>query len=102
MTYQEPGTSVLPCGSPCWDPFQFAQLDFGLCPERWKNVVEDVASDPFANVHSDHFPLLAKAKLSLGARKAVARKPCWDFQRATEETINSLNQSVGTQLANTC
>ena len=98
VTYKEPGTSVLPSGSAFWDPSLFAQLDYCLCPERWKNVVRDVASDPFANVHSDHLPLMAKVKLSLGARKAVASKPCWDFQRATEETIDSLNQNVGTQL----
>ena len=27
-------------------------------------------------------------------------KPCWDFSRATEETITDLNMEVGTQCAN--
>ena len=27
-------------------------------------------------------------------------KPCWDFSRATEETITDLNMQVGTQCAN--
>lgn len=98
VTFKEPGTSRLPRGSAVWDPSQFAQLDFCLCPERWKNTVQDLVSDPFANIHSDHFPILAKVKLSLGANRSVSHKPRWDFQRATETSINNMNHHLGVQL----
>ena len=99
VTFKDPGTTRLPTDFASWDPFDFAQLDFCLCPERWKNIVQDVFSDPFGNIHSDHFPILAKVKMSLGARQISARKPCWDFKRATEETLINMNTQVGTQLA---
>ena len=98
VTYKEVGTTTLPPSNACWSPHKFAQLDLCLTPGRWKNIVQDVVSDPWANVDSDHFPVLTKVKLVLGARKLPAPRPRWDFQTVLPGSVQALNQNIENNL----
>ncbi|CAE7263960.1 unnamed protein product [Symbiodinium natans] len=98
VTYREVGTAALPHASASWDPNLFAQLDLCLTPRRWRNFVRDVSSDPWANVDSDHFPLLAKVRLKLGARRQQAPRPRWDFHSASPRNIREMNEALEARL----
>ena len=37
VTFKEPSTHFLPPDNTDWDPANFAQLDFCLLPQRWRN-----------------------------------------------------------------
>ena len=99
VTYKEVGTSYLPPAGTDWDPQLYAQLDFCLAPRRWKNVVRDVFSDPWANVDSDHFPLLIRIKPALGARSFAPQRPRWDFSRASQNAQNAFNSYIVSELS---
>lgn len=100
VTYREVGTTALPHASVSWDPNLFAQLDLCLAPRRWKNIVRDVSSDPWANVDSDHFPLLVKVRLKLGARRQQIPRPRWDFHSASPRNIREMNEALEARLNN--
>ena len=44
-------------------------------------------------------PYWPRSKCLLEPGKYLRAKPCWDFKRATEETLINMNMQVGTQLA---
>jgi len=68
VTFHEPGVERLPPLAAVWDPVVFAQLDLCLIQSRWRGLVEDVESQPFSELPSDHFPLLVKVRARCGAR----------------------------------
>ena len=55
-------------------------------------------SDPFANIDSDHFPVLTRVRLALGAKRQVERQPRWDFKQVSEEAVTNMNKHLDTQL----
>ena len=47
-------------------------LIFVYVRTKKENIVQSLFSDPFYNIHSDHFPILANIKLSLGPMRIAA------------------------------
>lgn len=40
-------------------------LDYVLAPHRWTNAIQDVETDPYPNIYTDHYPLKMKIKVKL-------------------------------------
>lgn len=98
VTFKEPSTHFLPSDNNSWDPAHFAQLDFCLVPQRWRNSCINVYSQPRANLDSDHFPVVLLLQVNLGARPRAARCARWDFKQATAAQIDAMNQTINTTL----
>jgi len=56
-TFKPPGTNALEAP---WTYRNFAQYDFILFPDRWKNTCRDAESDTLAETLSDHYPVWCK------------------------------------------
>ena len=50
---------------PPWVRGDYETLDYVIAGERWKNTVENVESDVFANIDSDHSPLIYTIRVKL-------------------------------------
>ena len=98
VTFKEPSTHFLPPDNTDWDPANFAQLDFCLLPQRWRNSCKNIYTQPRANLDSDHFPVVLCLQVKLGAKPKAAHRPRWDFQQATAAQIDAMNDTITTML----
>jgi endonuclease/exonuclease/phosphatase family metal-dependent hydrolase len=57
-----------------WLPNNYAQIDYVLTPNKWKNTVKNVQSEPLWTFNSDHLFLSTRIKIKLKA-KAKTNKP---------------------------
>ena len=62
VTYKEPGTTHLPTGSASLGPYPIRPTWFLCLSGEMAKFGWDVFSDPFANIDSDHFPVLTKVR----------------------------------------
>ena len=70
ITFREPGT----CHALPWTPDKFAQLDFLLAPDRWKNAVKDVFSQTDFFAESDHYLVISLILVTLKQPTVVPRR----------------------------
>ena len=93
ITFREAGVSH----GPAWTPDRYAQLDFFLVPERWKNSLTDVFSCVETFTESDHY--IVKACLSIKRKsvtnQAQSRKT---FCKPTSDEYNAYNQTFSSEL----
>jgi len=89
ITFREAGADH----APPWSPDKFAQLDFFLAPQRWRNCVQDVASQSHCFIDSDHYLIVARVQIKLKKPqpKAVQR---YKFRVPDVGQINSYNQYI--------
>ena len=84
VTFREAGV----LGGPPWSPDRFAQIDFVLVPDRWKNTLVDVSSSPEIFTESDHFIVCAKCRvrrkqLSSTVVKKITYSPPTPLEKAS-------------------
>ena len=65
-------------------------LDYVMIPDRWKNSVKDVETEPRANIASDHYPMVATLKIKLTAEQGKLNKPAVKYEKANEEETRGL------------
>ena len=80
------------------------QLDYILTGHRWRNSVRNVESDSRANIHTDHFPVIADIVLKLKKQYSHGKtrhryKKCDEEQRTRLNDI--VQQQTTTDLNNT-
>ena len=61
---------------------------------RWRNTVQDVESQPEANLSTDHYPLKAKLRVRLKAKLEPERKRAAKYQKADEDTRLKYNEYI--------
>ena len=69
-----------------WTKGRYDTIDYIITTPRWKNSIKDVYSDVWADIFSDHYPLIAKIQVNMKAEFKIntARKKyikCTDDQR---------------------
>ena len=94
VTFREAGAR----NGPPWPPESFAQLDFVLVPERWKNSLLDVHSRPDFFIDSDHYIVCAVGRVK---RKQESRKsrPSFIFSPPTPAEVDAYNQQVAARMS---
>ena len=82
-----------------WTPDRFAQLDFILAPQRWKNAVLDVHSYTNIAFNSDHAVVVADMRLKLRKHKSrgKAAQNAKRFFQPTDAQLQRYNQQVHSQ-----
>ena len=71
ITFREPSSQH----EPPWVPSRFAQIDFVLAPNRWKNTIQDVTSRSNTFTDSDHYIVTADCRVKLMSRSKADRTP---------------------------
>ena len=94
-TFREPGTTL----EEEWNEQNYAQLDYVCFPQRWKNALHDVTTDPTANIPSDHIPIIWTTKIiGIVVRMMLPpRKNKSAMQRAARRWLNTLCISLSDQ-----
>ena len=54
ITYKEKKQHT---GGPPFARPTYEVLDYVLSAQRWKNSIQDIESDPYPNIYTDHYPL---------------------------------------------
>ena len=66
------------------------QIDYSIVGKRWRNTVQNAESDTWANIHSDHYPVICAVRLKLKALKH-SNKARPKYQSCTAEQQIELN-----------
>ena len=82
---------------PPWPPENFAQLDFVLVPERWKNSFLDVHSRLDFFIDSDHFFDCAVGRVKRKQESPISR-PNFIFSPPTPAEVDAYNQQVAARM----
>jgi len=92
-TYREPTTNR----GPPWDAHRYAEIDFIVNRQRWKNNVLNVQSDPMANVDSDHFPVWAVYRTRL-KRTRINAEERTRYEDPTTEQKREFDEQIRAEL----
>ncbi len=72
ITYRSIGTQAF---APPWDKPNYAQLDYTLIPQRWRNLIRDVNARTDTAIDSDHALCIADVHIKL---KTIPKDPILD------------------------
>ena len=50
-----------------WTKGRYDTIDYIITTQRWNNSIKDVYSDVWADIFSDHYPLIAKIQIHMKA-----------------------------------
>ena len=62
--------------------------------QKWKNTVKNAESDTEI-VDSDHYPIIAKAKVKYKAAKTIKTQPRKKYEKATPKEKEEYNKKTG-------
>lgn len=88
LTFREPASKH----EPPWTPDRFAQLDFVLAPNRWKNSIKDVSARPELFIDSDHYIVVTDCRVRLQAKNEVSRP--LKYRMPTAQQKEHFNQFI--------
>ena len=89
ITFREAGVDH----APPWTPEKFAQLDFIIAPQRWKNCVKDAASQSTFCFDSDHYLVVARIEVKLKIPEA-RKRPVLKFRQPDGVQLQIYNRHV--------
>lgn len=79
---------------------KFEQPDYILTPTRWRNSVTNVEADHYANIQTDHYPVVADIRLELEAINKKRTAPRCSFLEATKQQTMEMNTQMKNILEN--
>ena len=57
-----------------WTTTKYEELKLILTNQRGRNTIQNIESDPLADIHSDHFPVIFKTHIKLKLKKTNLNK----------------------------
>lgn len=71
----------------------YETLDYILTKERWKNTVKNCESNAYANMASDHFPLIVTVRIKLKAIQSTMKHK-QKFEKCSVQTMYDFNKRL--------
>ena len=80
-----------------WNADRYAEIHFCLARRRWANSINNVYTDPYTNVHTDHKSVIVKLKQKHKALETARTERSFKGLHLMEDQKNEFNQIIETQ-----